>query len=66
MTEFNTYLSYFQIYTLARNDTSLQVLLDDTKAIRKPTRVHVDQVGKRLVVINKDGTEIRHYNLHVV
>ena len=63
MTEFNTYLSYFQIYTLARNDTSL---LDDTKAIRKPTRVHVDQVGKRLVVINKDGTEIRHYNLHAV
>ena len=44
----------------------LQILLDREKGIHNPTRVHVDKEGERLVVINKDGDEIRNYRLNTV
>ena len=44
----------------------LQILLDREKGIHNPTRVHVDKEGERLVVINKDGDEIRKYKLNTV
>ena len=44
----------------------LQVLLDKERGIHNPTRVRVDKEGKKLVVINKDGDEIRNYRLNTV
>ena len=44
----------------------IQVLLDKDRGIHNPTRLHVDKEGKRLVVINQDGDEIRNYSLITV
>ena len=41
----------------------IQVLLDKEREIQKPKQVRVDEEGKKLVVINKDGAEIRNYEL---
>ena len=48
---------------VSKNGKHLQVLLDKDKEIRKMTQVRVDEDGKQLVVINKDGTEIMNYEL---
>ena len=42
------------------------IVLDKAQHIRRPTLVYVDKDGKQLVVINKDGTEIRNYNINYV
>ena len=54
------------IYTLFNNTGTLQILLDETKAILKPIGVNVDHWGNTLLVVNKDWTQIRHYNLYDV
>ena len=48
---------------VSKNGRHVQVLLDKDKEIEKPTHVRVDEDGKQLVVINKDGTEIMNYEL---
>ena len=42
------------------------MLLDREKGIENPTKVHVDKEGKKLLVINKAGDEIRTYKLQKV
>ena len=44
----------------------MEILVDEEKGIKNPTRVRVDKEGKRLAVINKGGNEIRTYELHMV
>ena len=41
----------------------MQVLLDKEAGIHNPTRVRVNEEGKRLVVINRDGFEIMNYDI---
>ena len=61
------YCSYFfQIHIFSREGNQVQVLLDKEKGIENPTRVRVDEEGKRLLVINKGGDEIRTYKLQTV
>ena len=57
---------YFQIYVVSRDGRNLQILLDKERGIDNPTNVRVDKKGENIVVINKDGKEIRNYKLIVV
>ena len=59
-------LVFFQIYIFSPEGKQVQVLLDKEKGIENPTRVRVDEEGKRLLVINKDGNEIRTYKVQTV
>ena len=55
-----------QIYTISNGGKDLQVLADKETVITKPTRVRVDKEGRRMAVINRNGTEIKVYKLIVV
>ena len=57
---------FLQIYTVYKDGKGLQVLLDKDRGICNPRRVCVDHEGKRLVVINRDGTDIINYNIEIV
>ena len=39
----------------------VRILLGPEEGIRNPTRVSVDSGGKQLLVIHRDGDQIRHY-----
>ena len=44
--------------------TNLRTLLTADQEIVKPTRVRIDSAGKRFIVINKAGVELRNYKLN--
>ena len=56
----------WQIYTISNDGKNVDVVLDREKGIRAPTRVRVDDEGKRLAIINRDGSEIRNYKINTV
>ena len=58
--------STLQIYIISNDGNNIEVLLDNGKGIRAPTRVCVDDEGARLVIINRDGVEIRNYKINMV
>ena len=57
---------FLQIWRLTKDGTDIQVLLNKRNGIDRPKFLHSDKEGKRLVVINKAGDEIRNYNVFKV
>ena len=51
---------------MAQDGTNIQVFLDKTDGIHRPTWLHSDKKGEQLTVINEDGHEIRNYNIYKV
>ena len=56
----------FQVWRLAKDGSNIQVLLDARNDIDRPTWLWSDKKGENLTVINKDGQEIRNYNIYKV
>ena len=56
-------LVFAQIYIVSCDGQKTEFILDKKQGIQNPTSVHVDKEGKRLLVINRDGDEIRHYKI---
>ena len=56
-------ISFFQIYFVSAADKTARILLGPDEGMRNPTWVSVDSGGKQLLVIHRDGDQIRHYVL---
>ena len=50
-----------QIYFLTADGQDLRVVQEE--GIERPTRIRTDKAGKWLIVIQKDGDEIRNYKI---
>ena len=55
-----------QIWRLTQDGTNIELFLDTTDGIRDPTWLRSTKEGGQLTVINRNGYEIKNYNIFKV